>query len=558
MLIGAKRSLIRQPTAVVVIPPSSGPDTEGVISQFLGSENGISLSDSSDTFSQTSSDWRWIATTVGAKETGKYYVEVDLTFSSINSTVWVVGVQDCVADEQSSGGAASLNCGMNNCAVLRSTSAATPGVDGGNWSSVNNGPTHSYADGDTMQICIDITASDIDVWFGVNNSFTGTPSSGTDPNATRTSVPNGGVAIVLGLFGSGNELTLKTTATEQTYSAPSGFTAIDDVTHDTETWVSTGGSYVRPFGIIQGETGEIGTARFTAWNPILSVSNEARFTPKTASLNFVTDSQNITVRASQHDRGGGGGSYNGDYKADIIADGTVVDTVDFSTTQSLADASASHDFGSSASREIEIVLPYGLSTQILGVETDSGSTHSAGTISRSSDVVWLGDSIVAGVGAGAASDVAPYLLSDDKGWNVVNLGTGGSVISAAQGTTLGNLTADLYLVMSGYNDFIAQTNPTTYESTLDSFLSNFQTANSSGKMYFISPIGASNETGATYDLSEYRTAISNAVTTAGGNINYIAGTSILTYSAPNYADGVHPNSTGYAALVSNLSPLVSL
>jgi hypothetical protein len=80
------------------------------------------------------------------------------------------------------------------------------------------GSSGAWATNDIIQVCVDADAGK--VWFGRNNTFVGSPSAGT-----------GGISVAVGTFfpafaARAGEVLAQFTSASQTYTPPSGFTAI--------------------------------------------------------------------------------------------------------------------------------------------------------------------------------------------------------------------------------------------------------------------------------------------------------------------------------------------
>jgi hypothetical protein len=94
-------------------------------------------------------------------------------------------------------------------------------------------PMAGYASGDTVMIAFDADTGE--VWFGVNGTFTGDPVAGTNPANEGFLLPAGTfkifVAFEPNVFnpGEGTTSVLQAKASQQTYTAPTGFLPWEDV-----------------------------------------------------------------------------------------------------------------------------------------------------------------------------------------------------------------------------------------------------------------------------------------------------------------------------------------
>ena len=519
---------------------------------------GTNAAVSGKVITSSGSTWGWSVATGGIRLDGKYYAELVFGQLAVNTTVAFWGVVDNDLNVATSGGIAG-NSGLNNGCAKRTATGAIE-VNGTDWAiGAGSFPAHTFANGNILQVAIEITGGNVRVWLGVNNSWTGDPAAGTNRSADRTGIDQG-VSIVGVIFGATNNLTLRTKQTEMTYSPPSGFTALDDAdTDDADAWIAPAGGVMQHLGAGVNLAGSVrGSGRFSGHRNSMGAGLSTRFILPSGRALFTTNSRNITVNVKKHVRLTLETTIAGGRYFDVMVNGTKNTTVDMGSTglENLT-VSSTIDFGSVASRDIELVFPYSGSLDLLGVGIDSGSTIAATTGLPTVTAVCFGDSITQGIGANDASGTYPYLLAAAKGWNVINEGYGSRSLVASDGTALGNVTADVYIVMFGYNHFLAQQAAATFRTALDNFIANFRALQPTAKLYMCSTIGAQSESG-TIPLSTYRTQVSDAVTAADdANTVYILGTDLLTYSAGDYSDAIHPDSSGYLEMATNMAPLVS-
>lgn len=82
----------------------------------------------------------------------------------------------------------------------------------------------SWSTGDIIMIAIDVDSGKI--WYGLNGSWTGSPSAGTDPQVLDVTVYSDSVYISGGAYAQHAGLLLKAASDEQTYTPPTGFSAV--------------------------------------------------------------------------------------------------------------------------------------------------------------------------------------------------------------------------------------------------------------------------------------------------------------------------------------------
>lgn len=174
-------------------------------------------------------------------------------------------------------------------------------------------------------------------------------------------------------------------------------------------------------------------------------------------------------------------------------------------------------------------------------------------------LVVLGDSISCGfLCTHPTTEAWSQLIKADGYFDVTCHSHGGDMASGLADTTLaGQLIFDgtnrnVLWIALGYNDFYGQVNPTTVASIYGAFLDQIHALYPSVMCICQSPIAASIETGTTYSLGAYRTAIAGVCTTRSWT-QYIDGTTIGT--SGQLVDGIHPGTAGnvtYANAVRNI------
>lgn len=213
--------------------------------------------------------------------------------------------------------------------------------------------------------------------------------------------------------------------------------------------------------------------------------------------------------------------------------------------------------GSTASRTIEVIMPYAASVDFLGISLPYGSTFSAPAARPATRLVCGGDSITQGFFAGSIATQWSYGLAAAKGYQLINHGYGGRVCVPSDGTAIANLTPSLATYLIGYNDFLAQVPLATFKSNFTAFVNAFRAvAGSSVKLYCITPIYSPNTL--TIPLSGYRTQIVDALTTLANSNNVLVnGLSIMTNNTDRLSDTIHPNDLGSSEILASLTTIVT-
>lgn len=160
-----------------------------------------------------------IATTSHAS--GKFYFEVNIDIRTTNGVNWLAGF--C----QNNQNVNNFPGSVGDAGWVRADMTVTPGNGFGIVTyNAANVPFSLAVSGDVLGFAMDVTAGK--AWVSYNNTFGGTPSTGTNPAWTFTSGTWFPLAS-FGYFGGATfpQATLHTAVSNQAFSPPAGFTAWD-------------------------------------------------------------------------------------------------------------------------------------------------------------------------------------------------------------------------------------------------------------------------------------------------------------------------------------------
>jgi lysophospholipase L1-like esterase len=210
-------------------------------------------------------------------------------------------------------------------------------------------------------------------------------------------------------------------------------------------------------------------------------------------------------------------------------------------------------------RDYELILPYGDSVDFAGLYVNPEARFE--TASSGSTVRYLayGDSITHGFSASDVSNTYPFLIGSDKKWEVINLGLGGRMSTADDGTFIAELHPDIITVLIGVNDWQRGISVDCYRDNMKAFISNIRTKQPVVPIYLITPLWVdpawrpSNHV--TTDLDKYRQVLRELVTLRNDpNLRLIEGLGLIDHDA-YYFDrvAVHPNDSGFAMMARRLA-----
>lgn len=284
-----------------------------------------------------------------------------------------------------------------------------------------------------------------------------------------------------------------------------------------------------------------------------------RFTTNSTRVQIVLRYTNLVTRLDTYNSVGA-----------VYADGALVDT--FSRFQGAAGIVVADVYlGAAASRLIEIVMPYCASVDFEGVYVDTGATFSAPAARPTEALIAVGDSITHGFNGSAGHlgwvfGVAAAL--DVQGFN---LGYGGRVAIAADGTAAGDAAAPFgadgrIVYMIGVNDCVNGVALATFKTAVATFVTNARAAAPSAKIILLTPlycaaveaVNVASYPSQIATLASYRSKIVEVETdSADANLFVVNGLSVMTNSTSSLAsDQVHPNDTGLAEVIANLPALL--
>lgn len=257
-----------------------------------------------------------------------------------------------------------------------------------------------------------------------------------------------------------------------------------------------------------------------------------------ARVRFWTDSEAVSIRLWQtnlmprDDRRNGVGA--------LLIDGV-------STPLSAPGLSVSH--AGRRMRLHEIVWPYNASLDFLGVEIDAGATVSAAP-RTGRRIVTLGDSITHGFWSSGVAQTWPFLLSKATGLEVINLGVGGRMCVASDGTAAASCLPDVLVYLIGFNEFSQQKDPDEFGARYRQFLQNVWTARPGTQVLCVTPTWSPVDH--PIPLEAYRQAIRD--NSAGATL--VEGLGLTAHDLTAFPDTVHPGDAGAASMAAGLAAFI--
>jgi GDSL-like Lipase/Acylhydrolase family len=204
----------------------------------------------------------------------------------------------------------------------------------------------------------------------------------------------------------------------------------------------------------------------------------------------------------------------------------------------------------------EFVMPYCDSIDILGVYVPDEANFETPEPRPEIRCAFYGDSVTHGATASNITGTYPYLVAKEKGFQMVNLGIGGRVISGHDGKLLAAVKCDLAVIHIGVNNWQSGISLEQTKEDMLTFLHEFRKCQSNTPLYVITPLWVSLTWGVKkHPLEEYRRVIQEAVEkSCNTNTKLINGLRLIDHDEI-YFDKVlvHPNDAGFKMMAERLA-----
>ena len=213
--------------------------------------------------------------------------------------------------------------------------------------------------------------------------------------------------------------------------------------------------------------------------------------------------------------------------------------------------------------DYEIVLPYGDAVDFQGLEVNAGARMQPPPAAPAVRYVAYGDSVTHGFTASAIDKTYPYLVAQNRGWQLINLGLGGRASNVSDAHVLKTLKADVITVLMGVNDWQGGGPVERYRKNMTGFFDALRAVQPTVPIYFITslwvPPSWSPKTQIT-DLEAYRQVAREIVAARKDpNLRLIEGLDLIDHDPKLFdAVAVHPNDQGFAQMGERLAKQMTL
>ncbi|MBN8216374.1 MAG: lysophospholipase [Spirochaetes bacterium] len=212
--------------------------------------------------------------------------------------------------------------------------------------------------------------------------------------------------------------------------------------------------------------------------------------------------------------------------------------------------------------DYELVLPYGDSVDVCGAIVDEGAKFAPPTPRPAVRLAAYGDSITHGFTASAVGGTYAFLLAQEKGWQLLNLGLGGRGCAPKDGTLVASVKADVVTVLIGVNDWQGGRPLASFRQNVEGLVKSLRADQPSTPVWVVTPLwvpGSWKPKTATNDLEEYRKVLRETVAAAADpKLAIVEGPDLIDHDPALFdAVAVHPNDKGFAMMASRLAAKIS-
>jgi len=210
----------------------------------------------------------------------------------------------------------------------------------------------------------------------------------------------------------------------------------------------------------------------------------------------------------------------------------------------------------------ELVLPYGDSVDFMGIMVNSEASFEQPAPRPATRCLFYGDSVTHGFTASSILHTYPFLLTQAKGWQLLNMAIGGhsSANAASDVKQFSKLQFDLLIVALGVNDWQGKRLPEDYSKNMEAFLDQVRKLRPDIPVYVISPLWVADAWGKRihekYPLDTYRKQLESLVKNRNEtdhNLHYIGGTNLIEHDEAFFDPvQVHPNDNGFIQMANHL------
>lgn len=208
--------------------------------------------------------------------------------------------------------------------------------------------------------------------------------------------------------------------------------------------------------------------------------------------------------------------------------------------------------------DYEVILPYGDSVDVLGVEVAAGAAWAPARARPETRYVALGDSVTHGFTASEVTKTYAFQVAERNGWELVNLGIGGRGTHGPDGAFLAGVKADVVSVLIGVNDWQAGAELERFRANYRQLVADLLRGNPRAAVHLITPLWVPPTWAPAtvrFPLERYREIVREvAAQHPDPRLTVIEGPALIDHDSALFDPiAVHPNDAGFAQMAERLT-----
>jgi lysophospholipase L1-like esterase len=209
-------------------------------------------------------------------------------------------------------------------------------------------------------------------------------------------------------------------------------------------------------------------------------------------------------------------------------------------------------------RDYELILPYGDTVRLIGVQLDPEALWEMPAPRPSRRWLAFGDAITQGLGASQIDRSCVFLVAEKAGWQLINAGFGGRGAARTDGDYLAGIDADLVTIAMGVNNWQGGMELPAFRGQMTGLITRLRELKPNVPIRVITPLWVTpswKPERAKYPLEDYTAVIREIVASlADPNVRLIDGGSLIDHDPSLFErTGLQPNDKGHAQIAERLS-----
>lgn len=215
--------------------------------------------------------------------------------------------------------------------------------------------------------------------------------------------------------------------------------------------------------------------------------------------------------------------------------------------------------GDTAAHTWNMVPPYSDAVIFRGLRLPDGAALETIVSTPRPVYVAYGDSITHGYHASVSPTGYAWQLADAMGWDLLNMGFGSRTVVPADAAAVAALKPDVVTILLGVNDCLCKVPVATYAQRYTEALDTFRKERPSALIVAITLLAEPGKWAGTENIEDYRKALRDLVAKRHDRqVILVEGPDLIPSDLALFADGLHPNDTGFAVMAERLAKALSV